>query len=94
MTGIIVIGALAAMALIAAAAKPTADIYGMEDQPVAIENIRKGVQNGWYDCTLVYVNGKPAVRLSGRTADGRPYSDVFPITQEDWNTLKSEGYKV
>lgn len=49
---------------------------------------------GWYACTLVVVDGITAVHLSGRTADGKPYSDVYPITKEDWETLKNEGYKV
>ena len=67
-------------------------VYGMEDDPVSIENIRRGVANGWYTCVLTRVNGIPAVRLSGRTADGKTYTDVFAVTEEDWQTLKKEGY--
>ena len=65
---------------------------GMEDDPVSIENIRRGVANGWYACVLTRVNNTPAVRLSGRTADGKTYTDVFAVTEEDWQTLKKEGY--
>ena len=72
MDGIVIIGILAAAALIAAAAKPSqSKILGMEDTPVSIENIRRGVANGWYDCVLIRVDGKPAVRLSGKTTSGK-----------------------
>ena len=44
MDGIIIIGMFVAAALIAAAAKPVPkDLAGMEDTPVSIDNIRKGV---------------------------------------------------
>ena len=95
MDGIICIGVLVAAVLIAAAAKPISkDVAGMEDTPVSIDNIRKGVQRGWYSAVLVIVDGIPAVRLSGRTADGNTYSDIYPITAEDWQTLQNEGYEV
>ena len=95
MQSIVLIGILTAVALLAIAAKPKPDsLDGMEDTPVDIKNIREGVKNGWYVCTLVMVDGVYAVHLSGRTADGKPYSDVYPITKEDWYTLKNEGYKV
>ena len=71
-----------------------ASVYGMEDNPVSIENIRSGVANGWYTCVLTRVNNIPAVRLSRRTTDGKIYTDVFTVTKEDWNALKNEGYKV
>ena len=64
----------------------------MEDDPISIENIRRGVTNRWYTCVLTRVDGIPSVRLSGRTADGNTYTDVFAITEEDWQTLKKEGY--
>lgn len=64
----------------------------MEDDPISIENIRRGVTNGWYTCVLTRVDNIPAVRLSGRTADGKIYTDVFAVTEEDWQTLKKEGY--
>ena len=95
MDGIIIIGVFVAAALIAAAAKPVSkEMSGMEDTPVLIDNIRRGVANGWYTCTLLVVDGIPAVRLSGRTADGKSYSDVYPITAEDWNVLQNDGYEV
>lgn len=68
-------------------------VNGMEDDPVSIENIRRGVANGWYTCVLTRVDNIPAVRLSGRTADGKTYTDVFAVTEEDWQALKKEGYE-
>ena len=80
--------------LIMASKHRNEDVAGMEDTPVSADNIRKGVSRGWYTATLVRVNGVPAVRLSGRSADGDTYTDVFPVTWEDWQTLKKEGYAV
>lgn len=70
------------------------DISGMEDTPVSIENIRRGVANGWYTCVLTRVNDSPAVRLSGKVVNGKQFTDVYPITEADWQTLKAEGYEV
>ena len=93
MDGIVLIGVAASIVLLIAAAKP-ASVDGMEDTPVSIENIRKGVKNGLYKCTLTVVDGIPAVYLSGKTADGKPYSDIYPIDAADWQTLRAEGYQV
>lgn len=95
MDGIVIIGMFVAAALVAAAAKPSqSKILGMEDTPVSIENIRRGIANGLYDCVLIRVDGKPAVRLSGKTTSGQYFSDVYPITQSDFDTLQNEGYLV
>ena len=92
MDGLVVISLLVLSGLLMAARNRSVD--GMEDDPVSIENIRRGVANGWYTCVLTRVNNIPAVRLSGRTADGKNYMDVFAVTEEDWKTLKKEGYKL
>ena len=95
MDKVIAISAVVILGLLIAASKHrNEDVAGMEDIPVSIDNIRKGVQRGWYAATLVRVNGVPAVRLSGRSADGMPYSDVFPVSEADWQALKAEGYAV
>ena len=86
--GLIVLGGFA----IAASAKHNS-VDGMEDTPVSIDNIRKGVARGWYSATLCRVDGIPAVRLTGEVG-GKPYSDVFQIAETDWQTLKNEGYSV
>ena len=94
MDGILVIGIIAAVAFFTLASKPSqAAANGMEDTPVSADNIRRGVTNGWYTCVLVYVDGIPAVRLSGRTADGKLFTDVYPVTQTDWDALATEGYQ-
>ena len=94
MDGLVIISALLLGGLALAAFSKPRTMDGMEDTPVSIDNIRRGVANGWYTCTLVMVDGIPAVHLTGKTSNGQPYSDVFPITQADWDTLKAEGYKV
>ena len=95
MDGIVIIGIVAVVALLAAAARPSeAAVFGMEDKPVDAAQIRRGVQNGWYEAVLVRVDGKPAVRLSGRLANGSDFTDVFPITQDDFDSLQAEGYLI
>ena len=95
MDGIIIIGVFVAAALIAAAAKKNPQgLEGMSDTPVSIENIRKGVERGWYKAVLCRVNGKPAVFLYGKDADGENYGDYYPISEVDWQTLKNEGYAI
>ena len=80
-----------AVAFIRSATRGTS---GMNDTPVSIDNIRRGVANGWYKATLTRVNGKPAVRLYGKDTAGNDYGDVFPISEHDWQTLKAERYDV
>lgn len=72
--------------------KPASGVGTMQDSPVSLENIRKGVARGWYNAALCTINGKPAVKLSG-TANGKPYSDYYPVTQATWNALKNDGVK-
>lgn len=64
---------------------------GMQDAPVMLENIRRGVKNGWYTAMLTKVDGQYAVRLSGRTQDGNTYTDVYPVSEEDYYTLLNDG---
>ncbi len=70
---------------------PSRDRVGMmTDAPVSLENIRKGIARGWYKAQLCTIDGKPAVKLTG-TANGKPYSDYYPISEEDYKTLQNEG---
>ena len=95
MDGLIITAIILGVAFAAIAdRKRNDDISGMEETPVLIENIRRGVANGWYTCILTRVNGSPAVRLSGKAVNGKQFTDVYPITEADWQTLKAEGYKV
>lgn len=66
-------------------------VGSMSDSPVALENLKRGITNGWYQAQLTTVDGKPAVRLSGKLINGKPYSDVYPITAEVQAELKQMG---
>ena len=95
MDGLIITAIILGVAFAAiAGSKRNDDISGMEEDPVSIENIRRGVANGWYTCVLTRVNGSAAVRISGKVVNGKQFTDVYPITEEDWKTLKAEGYDV
>ena len=94
MDSLVIIGLLLLGGFAIAAAKKADGTAGMEDAPVSLDNIRKGVQRGWYSATLCRVNGTPAIHLYGKDASGNNYGDVFPITEADWQTLKNEGYSV
>lgn len=70
---------------------PSRDRVGMmTDAPVSLENIRKGIARGWYKAQLCTIDGHPAVKLSG-TANGKPYSDYYPVSQATWNSLKQDS---
>lgn len=63
----------------------------MSDAPVALDNLKRGIANGWYTAQLTMVNGRQAVRLSGKLTNGKQYSDVYPITPEVAAELKQMG---
>ena len=84
--GILLLGGL----LIRQAAKSTS---GMNDKAVSLDNIRKGVERGWYKARLTRVNGQPAIYLYGLNTAGNEYGDTYPISENDWQTLKNDGYK-
>lgn len=66
-------------------------VGSMSDTPVALENLKRGIANGWYQAQLTMVNGQQAVRLSGKLTNGREYSDVYPVTPEVAVELKRMG---
>ena len=66
-------------------------VGSMSDAPVALENLKRGIANGWYQAQLTVVNGQQAVRLSGKLINGREYSDVYPVTPEVTAELKQMG---
>lgn len=92
MNELILIGILIFGGIAMAAAK-NKGANGTQDRQVSIDNIRRGVAQGWYTAQLTHVNGQTAIILSGSTADGKVFSDVYPISQADWDTLKAEGCK-
>ena len=66
-------------------------VGSMSDPDVALDNLKRGIANGWYQASLTMVNGQQAVRLSGKLINGRPYSDVYPITPEVASELRKMG---
>lgn len=66
-------------------------VGSMSDAPVALENLKRGIANGWYQAQLTMVNGQQAVRLSGKLINGREYSDVYTVTPEVAAELKQMG---
>lgn len=66
----------------------------MSDKAPTLENLKRGIANGWYQAQLTTVDGKPAVRLSGKLINGKPYSDVYPITAEVQAELKQMGVPI
>lgn len=63
----------------------------MSDLAPTLENLKRGIANGWYTAQLTMVNGQQAVRLSGKLTNGQKYSDVYPVTPEVAAELKQMG---
>lgn len=94
MDGLVVIGILLLGGFVISVMNKKEDVAGMQDKFVTIDNIRRGVQEGWYKAILLRVNGQPAVYLYGRDTAGNQTGDTYPISEADWQTLKNEGYDV
>lgn len=95
MDGLVLGTIILSIAFVALASKPSqAAAKGIEDKPVDIDNIRQGVQEGWYKATLTRVEDIPAVRLTGKLANGKDFTDLYRIKEEDFITLQKEGYDV
>lgn len=67
------------------------EVSGMTDAAPTLDNLKRGMANGWYQAQLTMVNGRQAVRLSGKLTNGREYSDVYPVTPEVAAELKRMG---
>lgn len=72
-------------------ANKQSSVGAMDDIPPTLENLKRGIANGWYQAQLTMVNGQQAVRLSGKLTNGREYSDVYPVTPEVAAELKRMG---
>jgi hypothetical protein len=68
-------------------------VSGMTDAAPALDNLKRGIANGWYTAELTVVNGQQAVRLSGKLTNGKQYSDVYPVTPEVAQELRKMGVK-
>ena len=93
MDGVIIIGILLIGGWLIKRASDKQGTSGMNDNAVSLENIRKGVERGWYKARLTRANGQPAIYLYGLNTAGQEYGDTYPISENDWQTLKKEGYK-
>ena len=65
----------------------------MTDPEVSIDNLKRGITNGWYQAQLTYVDNKPAVKLSGKLTNGKMFLDVYPISPDVYDELKQMGVK-
>ena len=66
-------------------------VGSMSDPEVALDNLKRGIANGWYTAQLTTIDGRQAVRLSGKLTNGKQYSDVYPITIEVASELRKMG---
>lgn len=71
--------------------KKKSGVGSMSDPAPTLDNLKRGISNGWYTAELVTVNGQQAVRLSGKLTNGEYYSDIYPITSEVAAELKQMG---
>ena len=89
-----IIGSIVVLMGLVILANKQSSIGAMNDAAPTIENLKRGIANGWYKAELVVVNGQQAVRLSGKLTDGRFYSDVYPVTPEVASELRKIGVPV
>lgn len=95
MDGIIIIAILSAVAIAAIAGNSRPQgLEGIEDELVRAEDIRKGVARGWYDAVLIRVDGQPCVRVSGKATNGSNVTDIFRLSQEDFDALQADGFLI
>lgn len=71
--------------------KRSQKVGAMTDPMPTLDNIKRGIANGWYTAKLTTFDGQQAVELSGKLINGQQYSDVYPITPEIAAELKQMG---
>ena len=54
----------------------------MSDPMPTLDNLKRGIANGWYTARLTIVDGQQAVELSGKLTDGTFYEYVYTISPE------------
>lgn len=82
---------LAALGFILVLAGKNKKIGKLSDSPLNADNILMGVSRGWYTAKLGNSENGYTVQLSGKNTDGSSTTDVYPITEETYNTLVSKG---
>lgn len=73
--------------------KKKSGVGAMSDQAPTLDNLKRGIANGWYTARLTIVDGQQAVELSGKLTNGQLYSDVYPITSAVAKELQQMGVK-
>lgn len=73
--------------------KRSEKIGAMTDPMPTLDNLKRGIANGWYTARLTIVGGQQAVELSGKLTNGQFYADVYPISAETANELRKIGVK-
>lgn len=73
--------------------KRSEKIGAMTDPMPTLDNLKRGIANGWYTAKLTTFDGQQAVELSGKLTDGTPYVDIYPITEYVANELRKIGVK-
>lgn len=71
--------------------KRSQKIGAMSDAMPTLDNLKRGIANGWYTARLTIVDGQQAVELSGKLIDGKPFQDVHPITIAVAQELRKMG---
>lgn len=71
--------------------KRSQKVGAMTDPMPTLDNLKRGIANGWYTAKLTTFDGQQAVELSGKLTDGTPYVDIYPITEDIANELRKIG---
>lgn len=73
--------------------KRSEKIGAMTDPMPTLDNLKRGIANGWYTARLTIVDGQQAVKLSGKLTNGQFFADVYPISPDIANELRKIGVK-
>lgn len=68
--------------------KRSEKIGAMTDPMPTLENLKRGIANGWYTAKLTTINGQQAVELSGKLTNGQFFADVYPISPDVAEEIK------
>ena len=71
--------------------KRSQKVGAMTDPMPTLDNLKRGIANGWYTAKLTTFDGQQAVELSGKLTDGKPFQDVYPITIAVAQELRKMG---
>lgn len=89
MSTLLIVGSIAALLFLKK--RKTSKVGKLSDSPVELENILKGVERGWYTARTGRTQWGYVVYLSGKTASGKDYEDVYPVTESTYLELTKRG---